>query len=209
MERSHVLRLGASLVGYALLLAFAVFQQWRGHDFVWAFWATGIAVIAYASFLAPFFGSAAPQDAFVTGLVTAAFVTAALVPFLFGPLAFILNTFVPIIEARSKLGEGGGILVDLIRISVEAFGRYWPVALIACLVRTGWIAPALKRMDAAPLLLLVFEAFFVAVLTVLAMVVEIFIGGLSRPAANVGGYVLMAVMLFPWFAVVELMRRKA
>ena len=94
-----------------------------------------------------------------------------------------------------ELASQAGVGAEYVRQLAESGGPLRPVRLDVAL-------------DLGTLLLLLFEAFFVAVLTVLAMLVEIFIGGLSRPAANVGGYVLMAVMLFPWFAVVELMRRK-
>lgn len=210
------MRLAASLVAYALLLAVAIHQQWRGYDFVWAFWATGIAITAYGTFLVPFLGAKRerPFDAAAHAMVMAAFVTLALLPFLFGPIAFLLNAFMPIAPGRTSLREGGGIVVDLMRISVEAFGRYWPVALVACLARTAWLAPGLARATAGDeglipwgvALLLFLEALFAGAVVIAAMVIEISIGGLSRPAANVGGYVLMAVILFPWWELVGLAR---
>jgi hypothetical protein len=212
--------LAGNLVAYAAMLGYAIWSGWRSEQLVWAFWLCGVVMTMATALLQPILqvpsrlaaerragGGESPWsmvgDALFVTLFLVPVVGVVLVTLVFGSFGEILNSFIPLIPAR-ELGRRGNGLFNVWVLSAEAL-RYWPLVAAVCAVRFFPILRAIgtPRFDEA-----FNNAFFIEfsralVVAILAFVVHVGIGAWSRTGATIANFVLLALLLFPWMALVR------
>jgi hypothetical protein len=215
-----MLRFIPVLIGFGALLGVSIRLEWNAADLVWAIYASGIAMTAYAAFLLPFLdeNDLPPKlardrrfplliakhigDTAVSGLVGAAFFGGVVSLLMFWPLGVQLNSLVPLLWP-----DATGIA-----IYVEACVRYWPAALICCAVQTPSVARAVAQKQPGGnkiMLFLVGEALTVCGVILIALVIVMLGGVLGRSVAGLADYILMALLLFPWSVLWRTSRSRA
>jgi succinate dehydrogenase hydrophobic anchor subunit len=198
-----------ALIGFGALLGVATRLEWYGADLVWAIYASGIAMTAYAAFLLPFLDendlpaklagdrrfplliAKHVADTAVSGLVGAAFFGGAIGLFMFWPLGLLLNSLVPLLWP-----DATGIA-----IYIEACAQYWPAALICCAAQTPSIARAMAQKQPGGnkiMLFLLGEALTVSGVILIALVIVMLGGVLGQSVKGLADYILMALLLLPW-----------
>lgn len=212
------MRFVPALVGFPVLLGMAILQDWHAVDLVWAIWTSQMAVIAYAAFMLPFID---PDDlparlsedrgfpllivkhfadTAVSGFVGAAFFVMACYPLLFGPLSLLLNGLVPLLPPEMPGSRLSGF-DTAVSVSLEACMRYWPAAVLCCVVQTPSVVRAMARKQPGGnkfALFLLREALTAGGVVLAGLVVVMLGRVLGKSVAGLADYILMALLLFPW-----------
>ena len=204
--------LAVNLIVYALVLAYAVWREWRSNDFVWAFWLAG-AITILISFVClaslDRLAERKPGDsaaktakrAIGTALVMDSFVSLLMLPIVFGSLAIVLNNVMPLPGLR--FSSDASIFFVMWALAGEISRRFWPFVAGICAARLWTILSASGRSGSPQLKsavenVCVREFLRTISIIFLAVVGQLLIAGWSQSMATYANYFLLAFFLFPW-----------